>query len=85
MSHFLWIMKCNLSEQIPKQVSYIEARVNVFLRGIRISRPKLSSHSPWRARREIYKVFFEFIWLVMLYFLMNPFYFSLSVSWLKGV
>ena len=30
MSHFLWIMKCNLSEQIPKQVSYIEARVNVF-------------------------------------------------------
>ena len=22
MSHFLWIMKCNLREHLPKQVSY---------------------------------------------------------------
>ena len=30
MSHFLWIMKCNLREHLPKQVSYFETRVNVF-------------------------------------------------------
>ena len=65
MSHFLWIMKCNLREHLPKQVSYWN-KSQCFLK--RISRRKLSSHNPWSAR------LFEFILPVMSYLLMHPFY-----------
>ena len=63
MSHFLWIMKCNLREQIPKQVSYLN-KSQCFLR-------RISSHNPWSSRLETYKVFFEFIWPVMSYFFIS--------------
>ena len=47
MSHFLWIMKYNLREHLPKHVSYWN-KSQCFLK--RISRRKLSSHNPWSAR-----------------------------------
>ena len=81
MSHFLSIMKCNLRKHLLKQVSY-NNKNQCFLK--RISRRKLSSHNPWSARLKTYKVFFEFILPVMSYLLMHPFYFGLSVLWLKS-
>ena len=78
MSHFLWIMKCNLREQMPNQVSFWK-KSRCFLR--RISRPKLSSHNLWSARLKTYKVFFEFFWPVISYFLMHPSYFGLCLCY----
>ena len=81
--HFLWIMKCNLREQMPKQVSFWN-KSQFFLR--RISRPKLSSHNPWSTRLETYKVFFKFFSASYVVFLCATILFRLKcVLWLKGV
>ena len=65
MSHFLWIMKCNLREQMPNQLSFWNKSQRFLWR---ISRPKLSSHNQWSARLKNYKVFVEFFWPAILYF-----------------
>ena len=57
MTYFLWIMKCNLREQMPNQVSFWN-KSQCFL--WTTSRPKLSSHNPWSAGLKTYKLFFEF-------------------------
>ena len=69
MSHFLMNMKCNLREQIPKLISY--SKKSFF--------KKKFATKVVVIIRETYKLFFEFFWLVMSYFLMHPFYFGRNV------
>ena len=78
ISHFLWIMKCNLREQMPNQVSFWNKSQCFFWR---ISRPKFSSHNPWSAR----SVLWVFLASYILVFHAPILFQLMCVLWLKGV